>query len=91
MQVRGIVQSAELAEAPGGGEAVEMLLAVQGVRPGQPRRLVVPFELLLADESLEPEAVQGHGFVAEVEEEAPGRWVAREIAFGPGRVLRREE
>lgn len=88
--MRGIVQSAELTEAPGGGEAVEMALVVQGVRPGQPRRLVVPFELLLADESLEPASIKGHGFAAEVEEEAPGRWVVREIALGPGRVLRPE-
>jgi hypothetical protein len=88
MRVRGIVQSAELAEDPGGSDRVEMILWVQGVGRDQPRRLVIPFELLLQDSSLDPENVCGHGFQAEVDEAEPGRWIIREVGFASGRVLR---
>ena len=90
MQIHGIVQAATLEENPAGSDAIEMVLRVQGVGPGQPRRIVVPFELMLLDPTLEPEAVEGHGFEAEVEEIEPGRWVASRICFAGGRVLRRE-
>ena len=70
--------------------AVEMHLRLQGVGPGQPRRVVVPFELLLRDPSLEPETIAGKAFQAEVVEAAPGRWVVADIAFGERRVLRSE-
>ena len=66
-------------------------IRVQGVRPDQPRLLVVPYELLLGDETLEPEQVQGKGFEAEVNEDPGGRWVVAEIAFATGRVLRAPE
>lgn len=91
MQLRGIIQSAELVEESPGSDRVAMLVVVQGVGPGQPRRLVIPHELLLRDESLDPDAIGGHGFEAEVEEEAPKRWVVRSIAVAPRRVLRPED
>ena len=52
---------------------------------------MVPYELLLGDETLEPEQVQGKGFEAEVNEDPAGRWVVSEIAFATGRVLRAQE
>jgi hypothetical protein len=91
MRIRGIVRVATLAENPPGSDRVEMQIKVQGVRPDQPRLLVVPYELLLSDEALEPEQVQGKGFEAEVIEDSIGRWVVAEIAFATGRVLRAPE
>jgi hypothetical protein len=90
MQIRGIVQSAELREESPGSDRIEMVLWVQGVGPNKPRHVVVPFELLLSDQSLDADRVRGHGFQAEVEEEGPGRWVVLEIGFASGRVLRNE-
>ncbi len=75
-------------ENPPGSDRIEMVLWGQGVGPNKPRSIVVPYELLLTDTSLEPERVQGHGFEAEVEQEESGRWIAREIGFASGRVLR---
>jgi hypothetical protein len=91
MQLRGIVQSAVLAENPPGSDTIEMVLRVQGVGPGQPRTIVVPFGLLLQDETLEPEAVEGHGFEADVAQDENRRWVVEQIGFGESRVLRRKE
>jgi hypothetical protein len=88
MQIRGIVQTADLAENPPESDQIEMVLWVQGVGPGQPRRIVVPYELLLRDPSIDPEMVRGHGFQAEISQGEDGRWVADEIAFAAGRVLR---
>ena len=91
MRIRGIVRVATLQENPPGSEQIEMQIKVQGVRPEQPRLLVVPYDLLLGDELLEPEHVQGKGFEAEVNESTDGRWVVAEIAFATGRVLRAPE
>jgi hypothetical protein len=88
MRIKGIVRVAELQENPPGTDQIEMLIRVQGVRPEQPRLLVVPYEMLLGDEMLEPEQVQGKGFEAEVNEDPDGRWLVAEIAFATGRVLR---
>jgi hypothetical protein len=88
MRIKGIVRIATLQENPPGSDQIELLIRVQGVRPDQPRLLVVPYELLLSDETLDPELVQGKGFEAEVAEAADGRWVVAEIAFATGRVLR---
>lgn len=72
MRIRGIVRTATLQENPPGTDQIEMLIRVQGVRPEQPRLLVVPYGLLLGDETLDPEQVQGKGFEAEVSEDSAG-------------------
>jgi hypothetical protein len=91
MRIHGIVRIATLEENPPGSDRIEMHIRVQGVRPDQPRLLVVPYELLLGDQTLEPDQVQGKGFDAEVSEDAPARWIVSEIAFATGRVLRAPE
>jgi hypothetical protein len=88
MFIRGIVQTAGLAENPPGSDVIEMVLKVQGVGPGQPRTIVVPLDLLVADPTLDPESVAGHGFEAEVVEAEPKRWVVESITFAGRRVLR---
>ena len=87
MHLRGIVRTATLEESPEGNDAVDMVLSVQGVGPGQPRKLTVPFALLLQDESLDPEAIAGRGFEADAEQDQAGRWVISRIAFA-SHVLR---
>lgn len=91
MRIRGIVQSVVLEENPPGSDRIEMTLWAQGVGPVMPRSVVVPYELLLADPSLDPDQVQGHAFLAEIEQDDDGRWVVREIGFASGRVLRSDE
>jgi hypothetical protein len=88
MQIRGIVLSATLEEYPVGSDRIEMHLWGQGVGPNKPREIVIPYELLLNDASLDPDQVQGHGFQATVEQDEEGRWVVTEIAFAVGRALR---
>jgi hypothetical protein len=88
MRLHGIVRAATLTENPPGSDRIEMVLRVQGVRPGQPRVLVVPYELLLGDESLDPDQVLGKGFQADALEDGTGRWVVGAIAMAAGRVLR---
>ncbi len=88
MRIRGIVRTATLEENPPGTDRIEMVLRVQGVRPEQPRVLVVPYELLLADQSLDPEQIQGKGFEVEADVDSAGRWVVSELALASGRVLR---
>jgi hypothetical protein len=90
MRIKGIVRTGALEENPPGSDRIEMTLKVQGVGAGQPRTLVVPFDLLLGDESLDPDQVAGKGFDAEAEE-IGGRWVVSYIALATGRVLRRQE
>ena len=91
MRIRGIVRTATLEENPPGSDRIELILRVQGVGPGQPRTLVVPYELLLADPELDPDAVPGKRFEAEVDEAEPGRWVVGEIAFASGQFLRKPD
>ncbi len=91
MQIRGIVRTATLEENPPGSDQIEMMLRVQGVGAGQPRLLVVPYTLLLADQELDPEQIQGKGFQAEVIQGGLGRWIVSEIAFASGRILRTPE
>ena len=88
MLIRGVIQSAELREL--GEDQVDMDVRVQGVGPGQPRRLVVPFGLLVADPTLDPDAIGGHGFEATVAQDGAGRWVAIEFRVAAKRVLRDE-
>jgi hypothetical protein len=90
MRIRGIVMRAELEENPPGSDRIELLIWAQGVGPDKPRQVIVPYELLLLDPSLDPEHIRGHGFQAEVTEEGPGRWVVSEISFATGSVLRPE-
>jgi hypothetical protein len=89
MHLRGIVQTAVLEETDPGSGTIEMILRVQGVGPGQPRKLVIPYALLLEDESLDPDLISGRRFEAEVEPDEP-RWVVTQIAFA-SRVLRPPE
>ena len=91
MRVRGIIQTGALAEDPPGSDVIEMTLKVQGVGPGQPRTIVVPFELLVADPTLDPEAVAGRGFEADVVEVEPKRWVVAAITLADRRVMRTPE
>src|SRR5262249_19790941 len=60
---------------------------VQGVGPQQPRTLVVPFAMLVDDPSLDPEAVTGRGFEADISLDDEDRWVVGQISFA-SRVLR---
>jgi hypothetical protein len=90
MRIHGVVRTAELQEHPPGSDRVEMVLKVQGVGPQQPRTLVIPFDMLVADETLDPDLVGGRGFEAEVSLEDEGRWVVGEIRFA-SRVLRPKE
>ena len=80
MQIRGIVRTAVLEEDPPGSGTIELVLSVQGVGAGQPRKLVIPYELLLADETLDPDLIAGRGFEAEIELQGT-RWLVSRIAF----------
>jgi hypothetical protein len=91
MRIRGIVRTATLEENPPGSDQIEMVLQVQGVGPGQPRVLLVPYEVLLSDPGLDPDLMQGKGFQADVIEDPAGRWVVQEIAMASSRVLRSPE
>lgn len=87
MRLRGVVRAADLQEEPPGSDRIELALRLQGVGPGQPRLIVVPYSILLQYETLDPDAVTGRGFEAEVGQDDRGRWVVSEIAFA-SRVLR---
>jgi hypothetical protein len=91
MRIKGIVRTATLEENPPGSDRIEMTLKVQGVGAGQPRTLVVPYDLLLTDDSLDPDQVAGKGFEAEADPDQAGRWIVSWIALATGRVLRRPE
>ena len=75
MHLHGIIQTATLEETPPESGNLEIVLKVQGVGPGHPRTLVIPYALLLEDESLDPDAIQGRAFDAEVEQDRSRRWV----------------
>ncbi len=87
MILHGFVMSAELAEESPGGERVELILRIQGVGPGQPRRIVVPYDLLLADPTIDADDVVGRGFEAEVDQAGPARWEVRRLSLA-AKVLR---
>jgi hypothetical protein len=91
MHLHGIVMAAELVEEPPESGRIEMALRIQGVGPGQPRRIIVPFERMLSDPSLEPDLVAGKAFQAEVIEVESKRWEVVEIAFAERRILRENE
>jgi hypothetical protein len=87
MLLHGIVQAATLAETPPESGNLEIIVKAQGVGPGQPRYLVIPHGLLLADHSLDPDLIWGRAFECEAEQDDLGRWVVVQIAFA-SRVLR---
>ena len=89
MQIKGVIRLVDLQEHPPGSDRIEIVLTVQGVGAGQPRRLVIPFEYLLKEEGLEPEALVGRGFLAEIMEDDTGRWIVHELALA-SRVLRQD-
>ncbi|MDR3634574.1 MAG: hypothetical protein P4L84_12275 [Isosphaeraceae bacterium] len=90
MHLRGLIQSAVLEESPPESGNIEMMVRVQGVGPGQPRRLVLPYALLVQDEDLEPESVVGRAFDADVQQDDQQRWIVETIAFA-SRVLRKPD
>jgi hypothetical protein len=87
MLLHGIIQRATLEETPTESGNLEIILKVQGVGPAQPRTLVIPYALLLADESLDADAMGGRAFEAEVELDDSARWCVTRIAFA-SRILR---
>jgi hypothetical protein len=87
MHLRGIIQTAALQDHPTNGDQVEMVLKLQGVGPGQPRTIVVPFDVLVQDEALEPEAIARRAFEAEVVQAEDQRWMVAKINFA-SRILR---
>lgn len=90
MILHGFVMSADLAEEAPGSDRIELTLRIQGVGPGQPRRIVVPYDLLLADPSIDADDAVGRGFEAEVEQAGPTRWEVRRLTLA-SRVLRPKE
>ena len=54
MRIRGIVRVATLEENPPGSDQIEMLIRAQGVRPEQPRLLVVPYDCCCATSRSSP-------------------------------------
>lgn len=88
MTIRGIVMSAELVENPSASGSIEMHLRLQGVGPTAPRRIIIPYAMLLADETLEPESIAGHAFEADVDELEPKRWIVSRISFAARGILR---
>ena len=90
MRIRGFVRTAVLQEVEPGGDRVELLLGLQGVGPAQPRQIVVPFEVLVADAAIDPDDVAGRGFAADVEQDAAGRWIVVRLELA-ARVLRPTE
>lgn len=91
MHLHGIIQTATLHEVPPDSGNIEIILRVQGVGPGQPRSLVIPYALLLRDESLDPDAILGRAFEAEADQDPQDRrWLVSRIAFA-SRILRPPE
>jgi hypothetical protein len=87
MTLHGFVMSAELAEETPGSERVELILRIQGVGPGQPRRIAVPYDLLLADPTIDADDIIGRGFEAEVDQAGATRWEVRRLSLA-AKVLR---
>jgi hypothetical protein len=87
MTLRGFVMSADLEENPPGSDQIELWLRLQGVGPGQPRRIVVPYSYLLTDDTIDTDDVAGRAFEADVEEVEPKRWEVQRLVL-VGKVLR---
>lgn len=91
MTIKGFIQSADLLQDPASDDRVMMLARVQGVGPGQPRKIIIPFEILVAQDNLEPETMAGRAFQGSYDEVVEGTALITFIEVGPGRVLRRPE
>jgi hypothetical protein len=88
--LHGFIMSADMAEESPNSDRIEVLLRIQGVGPGQPRRIVVPFDYLVTNSEFDAEDVVGRNFEAEVEQVGATRWEVSRITVA-GRVLRAEE
>lgn len=91
MTLRGFIRSAELVQDPEDENRVHLVAGVQGVSPGQPRKIRVPFEILVAQEDLDPDTLAGRAFRAEIGAVDHGTGHVLAIEVGPGRVLRDPE
>lgn len=90
MHLHGIIRTATLEETPPDSGNLEIILKVQGVGAGQPRTILIPYAMLIQDESLDPDVLQGRAFEAEVDQDTGSRWVVSRISFA-SRVLRPPE
>ena len=90
MRIHGIIQAARLEEIPPDSGNLEIVLRIQGVGPGQPRLIVIPLALLVQDEGLDPDAISGCAFDAEVDPGPDRRWLVTRISIA-SRVLRRQD
>jgi len=91
MTIRGFIRSAELLQDPASEDRVNLLAAVQGVGPGQPRKILIPFEILVAQDDLDPDQLAGRAFRAEILCVENGTGIIAAIEVGPGRILRESE
>jgi len=91
MTIRGFIRSAELLQDPASEDRVNLLAAVQGVGPGQPRKILIPFEILVAQDDLDPDQLAGRAFRAEILCVENGMGIIAAIEVGPGRILRESE
>jgi hypothetical protein len=89
MRIHGIIQSAEYSEDPPDSGQIEMVIRVQGVGRDQPRRLVIPMEILLENQELEPDSVRGRSFEADVEQDANRKWVVTRLGMAVKDMLER--
>ncbi|MCY2934099.1 MAG: hypothetical protein NT172_08040 [Planctomycetota bacterium] len=88
MTLKGFIQSAELVEDSSGPDRVMMIVRVQGVGPGQPRKILVPFEILVEQDELDAETMAGRAFRAECTGVENAMGLVNAIEVGPARVLR---
>ncbi len=91
MTIRGFIRSAELLQDPSSEDRVHLVAAVQGVGPGQPRKILIPFEILVAQDDLDPDLLAGRAFRAEIANVENGTGIVAAIKVGPGRILRDSE
>ncbi|MFM7593907.1 MAG: hypothetical protein ACKO85_19135 [Isosphaeraceae bacterium] len=91
MTIKGFIQSADLLQDPASEDRVMMIARVQGVGPGQPRKILIPFEILVAQEDLDPNTMAGRTFLGSYDQVIEGTALITYLEVGPGRVLRRPE
>ncbi len=91
MTIKGFIQSADLLQDPADENKVMLLARVQGVGQGQPRKILIPFELLVQQEDLDPDNMVGRAFLAHYDEVIQATAIINSIEVGPGRVLRKPE